>query len=1047
MQALRLFEEGQKLHQSGKLVDALKRYERAVSIQPVFPEASIFKAVVLQQLGKTNEAVSVAEEVIKNLKKEDPLVLVNYGVVMKNAGRFVEAENAYKRVLKSHPKLLSALSNLATIYMVQGKLDEASESFSQLTRLMEDPAPWLNLARIELQRGDSEKSLEYVAKAQDLDPSHPEGLMLEAAIAVHDKNFEAGYRFVMRALDRAPAHREIWQIIQSIDPSVFDLDELSVKLEALTRLNVQSTSVLSIAVDLCRKHWIWNPLQALEKMLSVAFEGSIDKVPTSADIFTLLGANITQHSHALAASKCWSELSKNAKGCTFNHAKREKKNKVRVGIISSDLRGHAIGYLVVGLFENLPKQNIEWWAYSNSASDSSSVRERLRDNFDRFINISKLNDFELAQKIYEDQIDVIIELNQMTSGTRAPVMALRPAPVQIQWLGMPGTLGAGSDVDYIIVDPWVVDNVNENGFSENFLFLPRSYQPNDHVKVDMERLCKSRNEAGLPEDGVILGVFNQYYKFSPDTIKLWGEIFRSINNAYLWLLEPKNDQLKARILSTLAAEGIDPDQVIFAPHKPQSEHLARLRWMDLVLDTWPYNAHTTCSDALRAGVPVLTLPGTTFASRVASGILNSANLPEWVASSRESYVSKAVEYITKSRAEIDAIKGLVSQVYWSSPMVDNKWLGNAFEAICLSLYSQFNHGIKPHSQFLGDDLSLSPLKKCDGIETDAYAADSGILTSDTATERYTEQSLELSENRLYPWQRDIRRGGVKPRLHNIGILKEGLIGLKEFPLVVDVGASKVEAPQKYEGMVDAGYLTLVGFEPDSALFQNLESNANRCYLPYAIGDGKTGCFNVCRQPGMNSLLEPDYRWLDQFPMFSEWAKIGSTIEVKTTRLDDVLEIKGARYLKLDIQGYEAVALENGTHLLQDIAMLQIKASPQPLYKGEKSFFELGSWLMKQGFILHTFLDTNRRSYKPFVTDETPYMIGNQIFQVEAVFIPDPLRWSKLANEHLQSLAFLSHSILESFDVCMKVLDILDKRDQGTRVEAYRVYLETAGLDA
>lgn len=1048
MQSDKLFNEGQQFHQRGQLDQAIDKYNRALKIQPKHCLARIFKAMVCHQTGKNKIAVQEAEIALADMGKPNIVVLVNYGVILKNANRLDEASMAYEKALELNPHLKSAKANLGTIYMAKGRLEEAEKIFTDLSESMLDAAPWLNLARISLLKNKTENTAAYIKRAEDFDSSHQDLYLLKTKMFLLDADHESAYKECIKGLNSSPANRELWMLLQSIESEFYELDSIEALLIELAKLKIESAAVLSIAVDICRKNWIWGPLEKLELMLETALLNHLDKTPTSADVFTLLGANISQISHKAAATACWNFITQHSK--KIRVAPRTLNSKLKVGILSSDFRGHAIGFLIVGLIENLPKDNVEWFAYNNTQAEESEIQERFRNSFDRFINVAKLNDDDLAEKIKSDQMDVLIDLNQMTAMTRASVMAHRVAPVQIQWLGMPGTLGAGKDVDYIIVDPWVVDEANADGFSECLFMWPRSYQPNDHKPPDLA-LCPSRESAGLPVEGVVFGVFNQFYKFSPTTFRLWGEILKQVPNSVLWLMEPKTESLKEIIYKHAKAEGIDSDRIVFAKSKPQPEHLARLQWMDLVLDTWPYNAHTTCSDALRAGVPVLTFPQTTFASRVAAGILATAGLDDWIAQTSNEYVQKAVLFASQKREKIDESKAQVKALYWKSQMVDNKALGLIFEAMVLQLHERACLGLDPTSLKMNDELKFEHLpfgRQADLID-DSIAAKQTILVSEKIASLENDDDNQVIED--YDgkpnWLNKLTHHGKKSRSDNVIIFKENVLAMSETPLIVDVGASAINDKIGYENLVDSGVAKLLGFEPDPVAFAKLTTSNNRKFCEVALGDGAPHSLNVCISSGMNSILEPNVRWLELFPSFAKWASIKQQIPVSTMRLAEVTEARSARFLKLDVQGAEMMILQNGEGLLDDLVLIQLEASPTPLYHGESSFFELGVWLQQRGYALHTLSAIDKRNLVPYGSDDAPYAGKNQILQVDAVFMPNPLNWGQLSTERLEALAFFSHAIYRSYDVSMLAMEWLDKRDKGNRVELYRLYLDHAGLDA
>jgi FkbM family methyltransferase len=1053
MQVDKLFNEGQQFHQRGQLDLALDKYSRALKLLPKNSLARIFKAMVYHQTGKNQLAVVEAEQALADMGKPNIVVLVNYGVILKNANRLDEASRAYEKALEISPNLKSAKSNLGTIYMARGMFDQAEKIFSELSESMLDAAPWINLARISLLKNETEKTASYIKRAEDFDTSHADLFFLKTRMFLLDADYESAFPECLKGLNSSPASRELWVLLQTIDAEFYDLDSIEVLLNVLAKLKIESATVLSIAVDICRKNWIWGPLEKLEQMLENALLNHLDQIPTSSDVFTLLGANVSQTAHKSAATACWNSIKQRTSKLKFE--KKFSNSKLKVGFLSSDFRGHAIGYLIAGLIENLPKSQVEWYAYSNIQAEESDAQERFRQSFDRFIGVAKLSDKELAEKIKKDQIDVLIDLNQMTAMTRSSVMAYRAAPVQIQWLGMPGTLGAGEDVDYVIVDPWVVDEKNADGFSECLFMWPRSYQPNDNVKPDLS-FCVSRLEAGLPEKGVVFGVFNQFYKFSPSTFRLWGEILRSVPDSVLWLLAPKTNEHKEIIFKHAKSEGIDSQRIIFAQAKPQPEHLARLQWMDLVLDTWPYNAHTTCSDALRAGVPVLTFPQSTFASRVAAGILETAGFDEWIANSDNEYVQKAIAYAIQPRIHLEATKANIKTKYWQSRMVDNKWLGQIFEAMVLHLHERSRLGKQPTSLKLNQKLEIEPLlygRQAEStellIEDSKDISSLPILRNDYIAPLVNDVStVQAPELIGHPhWVKKLSLHSKKSRLENVVIFKQQVLRMSSIPLIIDVGASAINEKIGYEEIVDSKMAHVLGFEPDHESFIKLEQTDSRSYLQTAIGDGSKHTFNLCVSSGMNSILEPDIRWLALFPGFSKWGIVNQQISVDTLRLDEIEEAQKARFLKLDVQGAEMMILQNGERLLEELVLIQLEASPTPLYHGEATLFEIGLWLQQRGFVLHALSDVNKRYLKPFGTDDSPFSGKHQVFQVDAVFMPNPLNWQSLSSERLEALAFLSHAIYRSYDVAMLAMETLDKRDNGERVEDYRLYLDQAGLDA
>jgi predicted O-linked N-acetylglucosamine transferase (SPINDLY family) len=267
------------------------------------------------------------------------------------------------------------------------------------------------------------------------------------------------------------------------------------------------------------------------------------------------------------------------------------------------------------------------------------MRARLERAFDRFIDIRALSHREAAERIHADKVDILVDLKGYTHNARPAISAYRPAPVQVSYLGYPATMGADF-IDYIIVDPFVVPASQQPFFSERLVHLPGSYQVNDRRR-EIASAGTSRRNCGLPADGLVFCSFNNSYKISPLFFDIWMRLLRAVPGSVLWLLET-NGPVKDNLRSQAEKRGVDAGRLIFAPVVPSAEHLGRHRHADLFLDTLPCNAHTTASDALWAGLPVLTCRGDTFAGRVAGSLLTAIGMPQLVTGSLEEYEQVAL---------------------------------------------------------------------------------------------------------------------------------------------------------------------------------------------------------------------------------------------------------------------------------------------------------------------------------------------------------------------------------------------------------------------
>lgn len=362
----------------------------------------------------------------------------------------------------------------------------------------------------------------------------------------------------------------------------------------------------------------------------------------------------------------------------------------RIGYVSSDLRDHAVGYLMAELFEVHDKEKVEVFAYYCGPESSDGLNTRIRAAVEHFTDIRPMSDDEAAQRIVEDGIDILVDVNGHTRDSRTGVFARRPAPILVNWLGYPGTMGSDYH-HYIIGDPWITPPEMEHYYSEAVRRIP-CYQPNDRRRK-VEATCPTRTEAGLPEDGFVFCCFNGTQKITPHVFARWMEILKRAPGSVLWLLD-SNPETNARLRDAAEAQGVDRTRLVFAPKMPNAHHLARYRLADLFLDTTPYGAHTTASDALWMAVPVLTWSGRCFASRVCGSLVRSAGLAELVVESGEAYVEKAVE-IGSDRERAKALRATLEANRDSCVLFDMDLLASRLEALYGEMIAEYQDGRRP----------------------------------------------------------------------------------------------------------------------------------------------------------------------------------------------------------------------------------------------------------------------------------------------------------------------------------------------------------------
>lgn len=361
--------------------------------------------------------------------------------------------------------------------------------------------------------------------------------------------------------------------------------------------------------------------------------------------------------------------------------------KIKIGYLSADFRLHPLAFLVSELIELHDRSQFEIIAFSYGVDDKSNARARLEKAFDQFHDIRHLSEIDAAKKINACNIDILVDLTGFTQTSRSGIAALRPAPVNVNWLGFPGTMGALNDkslFDYILTDSFISPPETANHYAEKLAILPHCYQPNDRKRPVSK--TPLRAACCLPEGAFVFCCFNQTFKITPYVFAVWMRLLKAAPNSVLWLLDC-NIWAKQNLIREAVAQGVDKEKLIFAPRVAIADHLARHAHADLFLDTLPYNAHTTCSDALWMGLPVLTCAGNTFAARVAGSLLNAINLTELITYNLQDYENKAL-YLVNNPDNLLAVRQKLLADRMSSALFDTDEFVRSLEEIYQKMWKR-----------------------------------------------------------------------------------------------------------------------------------------------------------------------------------------------------------------------------------------------------------------------------------------------------------------------------------------------------------------------
>jgi predicted O-linked N-acetylglucosamine transferase (SPINDLY family) len=365
--------------------------------------------------------------------------------------------------------------------------------------------------------------------------------------------------------------------------------------------------------------------------------------------------------------------------------------KIRIGYFSADFHNHATMYLMAGLFELHDATNFEIYGFSFGPKSTDVMKLRAQRAMREFVDITRLSDAEVASLSRNYEIDIAVDLKGYTKDSRPQIFLERAAPIQISYLGYPGTMGISS-IDYLIADKVLIPADDKSAYSEQIIYLPHSYQVNDSQRSFL-RENYTREEFSLPAEGFIFCCFNNNWKITPEVFSCWMQILSAVKNSVLWLFED-NPTAAVNLREEASNRNIDPNRIVFAKRMSHEKHLARYRLGDLFLDTLPYNAHTTASDALWTGLPVLTCMGNSFAGRVAASLLTNIGLPELITRSLQEYESLAIELATNPD-KLTQIKTKLAENRLTTPLFDTPLFTKHIEAAYQAVYDRYQSGLQP----------------------------------------------------------------------------------------------------------------------------------------------------------------------------------------------------------------------------------------------------------------------------------------------------------------------------------------------------------------
>jgi protein O-GlcNAc transferase len=651
---------GNVLRAEGRLDEALAAQDRALKIKPDYAAALNRRALVLRDLGRLEDALSTVDHAL-TIRPQDLEALNTRGIILTDLRRCDEALASYDRALAVAPGFPDTLNNRALVLKTLKRPDEALVAVERaLTAHRGFAEAWNNRGIILFDLKRMGEAIASYEQALMLRPDYAEAFNNRAVALWSLKRFSDSLADCDRAIAMKPGFADAFY---NRGNALIELNRPAEALASYQRalaMDPAHSNAPSGLANAAMTIGDWDLTRKLTPYIRDAvLEGKAVIQP-----FLVMGY-WDDNELQLRASQNYVRQSGPGPLPRLWNGERYSHDRIRVAYLSADFHQHVTAALTAEMFELHDRSRFEVTAVSFGADDGSAMRQRLMKAFEHFHDARQQSDREVAELLRRWEIDIAIDLGGHTSGARPWVLAHRPAPVQAKYMGYPGT--SGSDfIDWLIADRVVVPENEDRFFSEKIAALPDTLWVTDTRRETPAP--PSRSEAGLPEDGFVFCCFNHNWKITPPLFDIWMRLLKQVDGSVLWLLEG-NTRIKENLRQEATMRGIAPDRLIFAARTTPEQHLARQQLADLFLDTLPYNAHTTASDALWVGLPLVTTPGHSFPARVAASILQAADLPELIARDLTSYEALALK-LARNPVELNAVREKLKSNRARMPLFD-----------------------------------------------------------------------------------------------------------------------------------------------------------------------------------------------------------------------------------------------------------------------------------------------------------------------------------------------------------------------------------------
>ena len=669
----------------GKVDEAIESHKNAITYKPDYAEAHNNLGVAFKELGKVDEAIEFHKNAI-TCKPDFAEAHNNLGIIFLEIGRLAEAVNSYDTALLINPDYIEAHNNLGIAFKDLGNLDEALKSYENAIAIKPDYAEALNNLGITLMD---------IGKLDEAVESYEKALVAKPDFAYAYNNLGVAFNELYRLDDAAKCfdkaltintdYAEVYLNRGHLMTDLHQLDDALLSYEHANELKSDKDyilgSILHTKMHLCLWDGMLNHLKDLTKKIN-----NEQKTISPFALMALVDDPKLQRKAAEIYANDKFPIS-NALPKIEHHPKHKK---IRIGYFSADFREHPVSTLTVELYEKHNRSQFEVYAFSYGPDTKDEMNLRVKAGVENFHDVRSLAYKDIALLARAVELDIAIDLGGFTQNSRTDVFAISVAPIQLSYIGYLGTMGANY-YDYLIADQIIIPEESKQHYSEKIVYLP-SFQANDS-KQSKKVTSFTREDLGLPEKGFVFCCFNNTYKITPATFDGWARILKNVEGS-IFLVFASNLSAQVNLTKNMVLRDIDPSRFIFGKHLPKPEYLGRYKVADLFLDTHPYNAVTTSSDALRMGLPVMTCTGKSFASRIGSSILSAVGLPELITTSQKEYEALAIELATNPK-KLKAIKDKLAKNLPSAPLYDTPLFTKHLESAYKTMYDRYHEGLEP----------------------------------------------------------------------------------------------------------------------------------------------------------------------------------------------------------------------------------------------------------------------------------------------------------------------------------------------------------------